>query len=452
MPGAAMKRKGKELETAGGAAKGLRNKAERRLQSKETMPEKAMDDGDVRALLHELQVHQIELEMQNEELLHAQTAVQEVSDNYRDLFDFAPVGYFRLDKVGKILEVNLAGAELFGLDRGSVLGKRFGQFIATEYRSTLAEFYKRGTAAAEKRNCEIKCQCGDQWKYVLLEVRFSPDDKMNGSCRITATDITERKRVEEALQQINISLEQRVTKRTAELQRQTDQLRALAMELSQTEQRERKRLAKILHDHIQQLLVAARMQIELLRRDDDADRMRALAQGVDSILGETLGASRSLTVELSPPTLESAGLIGSLNWLASRMQEKNHFTVNLHVDNEADQASEEARLLLFECARELLFNAMKHSGAAEAHVTLMGTKDHHIKLVIRDEGKGFDPDMLEKRREAESTFGLFSVQQRMVHIGGFMEISTPPGKGTSITLTVPAEKAQPLPTSRAKPR
>jgi CheY-like chemotaxis protein len=118
-----------------------------------------------------------------------------------------------------------------------------------------------------------------------------------------------------------------------------------------------------------------------------------------------------------------------------------------NTDNNAEPVGDEMRYTLFECARELHFNAVKHSGATESDVTLLRMKDHHIKLVIRDEGKGFDPGIPEKRRGNESTFGLFSVQQRMAHIGGHMEISTAPGKGTSITLTVPAGKAQPLPES-----
>jgi CheY-like chemotaxis protein len=216
------------------------------------------------------------------------------------------------------------------------------------------------------------------------------------------------------------------------------------MELSQTEQRERKQLSKILHDHIQQLLVAAMMQVGSLKRGNDMEQMRATAQGVESILRETLDASRSLTIELSPPALDAAGLIGGLNWLVSRMKEKNQFTVNLRADHRAEPASEEMRYLLFECVRELLFNAMKHSGLMECDVAILQTRDRRIKIVIRDEGKGFDPDMLEKRLAAESTFGLFSVQQRLIHIGGEMEIVTSPGKGTSITITVPIGEVQPL--------
>ena len=88
-----------------------------------------MAGADARALVHELQVHQIELEMQNDELQRAQAAAQEASERYCDLFDLAPVAYFLWDHEGRILEVNLAGAALLGLDRSGVVHKRFGQFV-----------------------------------------------------------------------------------------------------------------------------------------------------------------------------------------------------------------------------------------------------------------------------------------------------------------------------------
>jgi PAS domain S-box-containing protein len=255
-------------------------------------------------------------------------------------------------------------------------------------------------------------------------------------------DVTESKQAEAVLRRLNESLEQRVAERTAEIERKANELRALAAELTRAEQKERQRLAKILHDHIQQLLVAARMQVEWLKRDTNAERVSATAQGIDSILREALDASRSLTVELSPPVLHQLGLIGGLNWLVSRMQEKNQFKVNLSSDTKAEPAKEETRYLLYECVRELLFNALKHSGIKEAYVTLLRGNDHRIKLVVKDEGKGFDPNLLIGPRSENATLGLFSIQQRLAHIGGEMEIVTAPDKGTSITVTLPAAETQ----------
>ncbi len=270
------------------------------------------------------------------------------------------------------------------------------------------------------------------WGTVQFEDRAGQrvPTRMVGASR----DITPEKQTTEVL-------EQRVAERTAEVQQQADRLRALASQLSQAEHRERKRLAKILHDHIQQLIVGARMQLEWLKHAPKPERVLPTVQGVDSILHEALQASRDLTMDLSPPILHEAGLVGGLNWLAARMQEKNQFTVNLHASNTAEPATEETRLLLFECARELLFNAVKHAGVPSADVTLLRTKDHHVRLLVSDRGKGFDPMQIKAQQAQKASFGLFSIQERLAYVGGRMEMETAPGRGTRITLSVPIGSA-----------
>jgi CheY-like chemotaxis protein len=184
------------------------------------------------------------------------------------------------------------------------------------------------------------------------------------------------------------------------------------------------------------------MQLEWVKRDPDRERVLAAAQGADGILREALDASRSLTIDLSPPVLHESGLVGALSWLAARMQEKHQLKVHLLLDSQAEPASEAIRFLLFECARELLFNVAKHAGVPEAHVTLSLTKGDKLTLIISDEGRGFDPALLENRRPGELTFGLFSIQERLAHIGGRMLIETSPEKGTLVTLTAPIGTAE----------
>ncbi len=180
-------------------ATALRREAEQRLRDKEATPAQSMTEVDVRALLHELQVHQIELEMQNAELLYAQKALQESSNKYHDLFDFAPVGYFRLDKEGQILEVNLAGAALMGLDRSTAIHKRFAQSVAIQSRARFADFLTDMLRADDTQTCEIELQHDQTRRYALLEGILSDDVGGNPSFRFAAIDITSRKRIDDVL-------------------------------------------------------------------------------------------------------------------------------------------------------------------------------------------------------------------------------------------------------------
>ena len=143
-------------------------------------------------------MHQIELEMQNEELQRTQAAAEEASEKYGDLFDFAPVGYFLWDHEGRILEVNLAGAALLGLDRSVAIQKRFGQFVATEDRAAFADFCERVLATDAKQTCEVKLVKDGQAVDVLVEGIAAQDRQGQGKlCRAAVIDITQQKRAEE---------------------------------------------------------------------------------------------------------------------------------------------------------------------------------------------------------------------------------------------------------------
>jgi PAS domain S-box-containing protein len=185
----------------------LRRKAEKILSMKkkvgtvETPAEK-----DALALVHELQVHQIELEMQNQELLDARATSDELSIKYMELFDFAPIGFFLWDEQGKILELNLAGAIMLGLERGTAFKKRFGQFVALEDRPIFADFCKNVMLAKTKQTCEIKLSTGEKTSDVLIEGiagRYGKGEEL--LCRAAVVDITQRKQFNSLLKLRRVS-------------------------------------------------------------------------------------------------------------------------------------------------------------------------------------------------------------------------------------------------------
>jgi len=176
----------------------LRRKAERRLRTRKASPTEAVSEIDSRAMVHELQVHQIELEMQNEELQLAEAVAKEASEKYYDLFDFAPIRYFLWDHDAQILEVNLAGAALLGFDRKAVIHKRFGQFLAMEQRAAFANFCKRVLTTGTQQTCEVKILRDGQSVNVLVEGIAAADHLGKRSvCRAAVIDITQQKRADE---------------------------------------------------------------------------------------------------------------------------------------------------------------------------------------------------------------------------------------------------------------
>jgi PAS domain S-box-containing protein len=268
-------------------------------------------------------------------------------------------------------------------------------------------------------------------------------------------DITARKRTEEQLRELSATLERRVAERTAEAVALADQLRALASELSQVEQRERRRLATILHDHLQQLLVAAKLRLETVARNPAGAPLRTRLHEVGETIQEAITASRSLTVELSPPVLHEAGLGPALVWLGGRLKEKDDLRVEVHAEPGAEPLTEDVRALLFEAARELLFNTRKHAGVASARVTLDRSGDGGVRLVVEDGGRGFDPAAARQSRARGEGFGLFSIAQRLAYLGGRMDIDSAPGRGARVVLWAPrGERGGPaaVPDERVAPR
>ncbi len=231
---------------------------------------------------------------------------------------------------------------------------------------------------------------------------------------------------------LNEQLEHRLAECAVEVHEKTVQLRAMASKLAQAEQRVREQLATILHDNLQQLLVAVRLQIGVVNPLLIPVRERKALSRADELISQAIADSRTLTSDLSPPILHGAGLGAALEWLARRMAEQHCFTVNLSIDRRAEPQTESLRILLFETVRELLFNSCKHSGCHRARVEITGEQDSWVRVVVEDAGKGFDPKALTDSVASGERLGLFSIQQRLADIGGRMTLTTEPGVGTRV--------------------
>jgi len=176
-----------------------------------------------------------------------------------------------------------------------------------------------------------------------------------------------RVQAQEELQLLNESLEQRVAERTAVAEQRSAQLRLLASELTMAENRERQRLALVLHDGLQQTLAGAKSRLATIERS--TEKRNAISE-VASIIDQAIETSRSLTAELSPPILYQSGLFAGLQWLARWMQEKHGLEVQLDMDETANPMAQEITVLVLQVWRLDIFPVRSPCGCLHSYVHL----------------------------------------------------------------------------------
>jgi PAS domain S-box-containing protein len=197
----------------------LRRRAEARLRIRPE-PERKKWPQDAERLVHELEVHQVELELQNEELRRAQGEIERSRTRYADLYDFAPVAYLTLDRHGLIQEANLKAAELLGVSRRSLIKTPFSLYVAQPSRNIFADICRHAIQSPGKRACEIRLIRKDGTALWALAESIGAEDEQGKVTRIRCVlwDITDRKIREEEIRRLNADLERKVLERTAELQ------------------------------------------------------------------------------------------------------------------------------------------------------------------------------------------------------------------------------------------
>ena len=219
----------------------------------------------------------------------------------------------------------------------------------------------------------------------------------------------------------------------SEVQERARQLQQLTLELSEAEDRERKRLAEILHDDLQQMLAAAKFHLGLLSNRVQGDKeLVEMAGQVKEMLKDAIEKSRNLSHELSPPGLAHSDLREAFEWLAQQMQTKHGLTVHLDACEEVDLESEPLKSFLYKAAQEVLFNVIKHAQVREARLRLRRRRGR-VYLSVADKGRGFDSQTPDKT----GRFGLLTIRERVKLLGGRMKIRSTRGKGSVLLIAVP---------------
>lgn len=373
-------------------------------------------------LLHELHVHQIELEMQNEELRRTQLALEESRDRYVDLYEFAPVGYATLTAGGLIEEANLTAATLLAAERTAIRSSRFSAWVVPDDGDTWHRF--RGAMMREpggtRRTVELTLRRADGTTFPaqLDCVRLAADSQCS-RIRVAISDISARVQAE--------------AERSARVRQ--EHRRHLATRDMLAEERERQAIATDLHDGPGQTLHVARIKLDALAKGlPDPSSMTARVQELNDLLADASRQVRSLTSKLSPPGLLDLGLVPALSWLAEEIGRVYGLAVAVEDDGVPKRLTAAQTSILFRAARELLINVAKHAGVASARVRIDADHDR-VRLAVTDRGTGMGDRFTADH--GGPGFGLPSIHERVSFLGGSMEIKTDRAQGTEVVLDIP---------------
>jgi PAS domain S-box-containing protein len=313
--------------------------------------------------------------------------------------------------------------------------KRFYDLFRPEERDGLRAAVSERIAHGESLYRFVNSNVHKDGRLVILETSAVPVRNPKGDLvgyRGADMDVTERKQAEEALHELNATLENKVAQRTKELAYRAKQLQKLTLELTQAEEEERRRIAQILHEDLQQQIAGARFQLSLVKKRAGDDGLRATIEATDQMLRDAIEKSRRLSHDLSPAVVNANDAAEVLTWLANRMRTEHG--LNVHVQTQGDMMleSEALAIFLFRVTQELLFNVIKHAQVREAAVG-MRRIGRYVCVSVTDRGRGFD---LKELKEAAG-IGLFSIRERAELLGGRLQVKSVKGRGSKLTIVVP---------------
>ncbi|MBL7152711.1 MAG: response regulator [Phycisphaerae bacterium] len=215
------------------------------------------------------------------------------------------------------------------------------------------------------------------------------------------------------------------------------QLKSLASELALAEERERRRIARKLHDGIGQSLAISKLGLDKVRGSESSAALGQAVKEASESIEQIISEVSSLSFDLSSPIPYDLGLEAAVaDWLDERMAKDYGIATEFEDDGQPKPLDADIIAVLFRDVRELLMNVVKHAGAKKVKLSI-GRVGGRIRISVEDDGCGFDPAAAAANAVKNGGFGLFSVRERLEQLGGSVEIDSAPGSGTRVTVTAP---------------
>ena len=356
-----------------------------------------------------------------------------------------------LDPEGNILSWNEGAERLKGYRADEIIGKNYEIFFTPEDRekrkgeAQLQQAAKEGQS--EDEGWLVRKDGWTFWANTVITPLHDEHERIYGFAKITR-DITERKEREESIRVLNEHLEGRIEARTAELvqlnealqsevrerKNAEEQIRALAARQERVREDERTRLAREIHDALGQMCTALKMDIAWIakRLPKEQRKLADKTEAALELVGDLIKSLRRLSTELRPSTLDTLGLVASIEWQAQQFEAHTGIRCQLNLPDKDLELDKERATAIFRIFQETLTNVARHAVATTVQATL-AVSDSQITLVTHDNGSGFDVSSAERK----GSFGLLGMKERAHLLGGELKVTTSPGKGTTVTVRVP---------------
>ena len=384
-----------------------------------------------KSMTEELETSKEELQSVNEELKTVNAELEakvnelhQANSDLQNLIVATDIGTLFLDTELHIQRFTPPVEDLFNIQEADT-GRSIGAFTHQLVYSDLEDDAHAVLDSQTTLEREVKSET-DRWFLIRIRPYRTIDDAVEGVV-FTFIDITHRKKSELKLKAATERLRQR-----------TDQVHALNSALTVAEERERQRLSQVLHDDLQQLLVAAQIRVNQLQSSNNtvSEDVVEILQKIAEELQMAIQTTRHLSSELMPPIGDDS-LCDALHWLALHMKNSYGLAVELEMAAACPSLELSVHTLLFRTTRELLFNIVKHADVDKARVAVTVDEDDSVFITVSDEGAGFDP--AELTEETGGGQGLFSIRERLEMIGGWYDVESEPGAGTRTTIGVPSD-------------
>ncbi len=367
-----------------------------------------------------------ELQTQITDRKRAEEALQKSEEQHRLLIETMNEGLAVIDENGLWTYVNDKLCERLGYPRDEIIGHPVTDFL-DEKNQKLFKEQKEKRMTGRYGSYEMSYLRKDgQRIFAIISPRpiFDRDGQFKGSFAVI-TDITERKRAEEALRESE------------------KQLRSLSSQLLTAQEAERRRLSGELHDELGQGLTVIKLQLSRIERNLRRDQGSLLEdckytlQYIDRVIENV----RHLSRDLSPFVLEDLGLPAALRWMVDEFNKHYHVQVSLGLPETDHLLPRETQIIIYRILQETLTNIGKHAQATHVSIAIQ-RENGTFYFKVEDDGKGFDMNQYEVRKVTEKGLGLTTMKERIRMLGGSLDIWSRKEEGTRITFKIPLEKGE----------